>query len=143
MNTGPFSKSKPKLESNINVVPYIDVMLVLLVIFMVTAPLLTTGVEVDLPQASAQALTPEEPPVIINVSAGNVLSYSQGDATTNAANLSELTDALTSMGDTKNMSVLINADGTNAYSDVVALMAALQSSGISKVGFLTEPAESP
>ena len=58
---------KRKLKAEINVVPYIDVMLVLLVIFMVTAPLLTLGVDVDLPQSNAQSVNAKEDPIVVSV----------------------------------------------------------------------------
>ena len=70
-----------RLMSEINVVPYIDVMLVLLVIFMVTAPLLTQGVEVELPQASAEPLPPESlDPVVVSVDADGNLYIDIGEA---------------------------------------------------------------
>ena len=75
----PFARKKKRLDSSINVVPYIDVMLVLLVIFMVTAPLITAGVQVNLPKADAAAITTQSLPLIINLTLDEELTLSAGN----------------------------------------------------------------
>ena len=140
MEQSPFTRIKRPLNSDMNVVPYIDVMLVLLVIFMVTAPMLTTGVEVNLPTAQADSLPIKQSlPIIISLKQNGELYMSHDDAA------DELVDQLTLIEQLKvaqqkdpNLSVLINADKNNPYGNVMILMSALQQSGISQVGLLTE-----
>ena len=129
--------------SDINVVPYIDVMLVLLVIFMVTAPLLYHGIDVDLPETRAEPVEPSDiDTVVVSVDADGGLSISIGlDAPRRidrAALAAEVTDILAA---TPTTPVVVRGDRTVPYGDVVALMAALQDAGVAQVGLLTRPAE--
>ncbi|ELA08420.1 biopolymer transport protein ExbD/TolR [Moraxella macacae 0408225] len=151
MKANPFSRSVKKVNAGMNVVPYIDVMLVLLVIFMVTAPMLTTGVDIDLPKAQTNAIKQGvQMPVIVSLdSKGDVyLSYqdksdepvSQSQLITTLQTLQQLPEYQNAEGST--MQVMINADKSNAYGDVMALMAKLQQAGVVKVGLLTAPPES-
>lgn len=143
INNSPFKRIKKPLNSNMNVVPYIDVMLVLLVIFMVTAPLLTTGVEVNLPDAKAQALTTtQELPVVISLKDDASLYVSQDGEEDKLVSRAELIDILTEIQTNKpSTSVLINADQANLYGQVMVLMSALQQAGITQVGLLTHSLE--
>lgn len=126
--------------SEINVVPYIDVMLVLLVIFMITAPLLTQGVKVDLPQAAADPIARNESePLVVSVDhAGDYyLNYGEDQARpvapeTLAARVSAL------VRHRPGLPVLVRGDRNVAYGDVVALMSLLQRSGVPSVGLVTE-----
>ena len=129
--------------SEINVVPYIDVMLVLLVIFMITAPLLAQGVKVDLPQVASEPLQGRvEEPLIVSVDvAGNAfLNYGEGkDSPIDAETLVNRVNAL--LRRNPGLSVLVKGDKDAAYGDVVRIMALLQSAGTPSVGLITIPPE--
>lgn len=129
-----------------NVVPYIDVMLVLLVIFMVTAPMLTTGVDIDLPKAKTKAIEQgRQMPIIVSLNAKGNLYLSYQDKTDEPMSENQLIKTLTQLQKSPeyqhdgkpNMSVMVNADARNNYGDVMKLMAKLQQAGIQKVGLLT------
>lgn len=149
MKANPYSRSRPqKLNAGMNVVPYIDVMLVLLVIFMVTAPMLTTGVDIDLPKAATKSLQQGiQLPVIVSLKADGQLYLSTQDQSDTPMTQTELIAALNALQaqpdyqlDGKpNVNVMINADQNNQYGDIIKLMANLQQAGIEKVGLLTAP----
>ena len=135
-------KPKRKLMGDINVVPYIDVMLVLLVIFMVTAPLLTQGIDVDLPKAAAQPLadTKNNEPLVLSIDADGRLYLSVGDhedRPITEGRVVELASAVIRRNPAT--PVLVKADQKVAYGAVVNGMVLLQQAGADKVGFLTEP----
>jgi biopolymer transport protein TolR len=125
--------------SDINVVPYIDVMLVLLVIFMVTAPLLQQGVEVDLPQASAAPVdSKEREPLIVGIKADG--SYHLSIEQDREVSLKEmLTMVAAVIRREPQTPVLVKGDRSVAYGRVVEAMAQLQQAGVPKVGLMTEP----
>jgi biopolymer transport protein TolR len=135
-----------KLMADINVVPYIDVMLVLLIIFMVTAPLLTQGIKVDLPKAGAEPL-PEEmlrqhQPLILSVDAKGNLYLNIGEDEESPIDADTVVQRVsTVLRREPNTPVLVKADRSVPYGDVVAGMVLLQQSGAQKVGFITDPAE--
>ncbi len=137
---------KRRLLGEINVVPYIDVMLVLLIIFMITAPLLTQGVEVELPKAAAEPLDPEltrdNEPLILSLDAAGQLYLNVGDDEDHAraaADIKRLAAAvLRRKPDTP---VLVKADKRVAYGRVITAMVLLQQAGAAKIGFLTDPAD--
>ncbi len=150
MKTNPFSRTNTtkKVNASMNVVPYIDVMLVLLVIFMVTAPMLTTGVDIDLPVAKTNTLaTNEQLPIIVSLKADGEIFISYEGNTDVKMNENELIDTLQQLQMTPayqlngepNMNVMINADKNNSYGEIMQLMAKLQQAGIQKVGLLTAP----
>ena len=122
----------------INVVPYIDVMLVLLIIFMVTAPMLSQGVKVDLPKAAAEPLPFDKEPLILSVEADGAMSLNIGDPKAKLApeQVVELASAV--MRREPERPVLVKADRAVAYGRVVEGMALLQQAGAEKVGFATE-----
>ncbi len=124
-----------RLMGEINVVPYIDVMLVLLIIFMITAPLLAEGVKVDLPKAGARPLDPEllkdSKPIVLTIDAGGRLFLNYGD------DQDEPVSAATV--ESRAAAVLVRGDYRVAYGEVVGAMTILQRAGASKVGFVTEP----
>ncbi|HEY2685386.1 MAG TPA: ExbD/TolR family protein [Steroidobacteraceae bacterium] len=133
-----------KLMGEINVVPYIDVMLVLLIIFMITAPLLKEGVKVDLPSAGAKPLDPDflkhHEPLILTIDARGRLymNFGQGqDQPLSEATVSARTTAL--LRRDPQTPVLLRADTTVPYGTLVRGMVLLQKAGASKVGFLTDP----
>ena len=135
---------KRRLMGEINVVPYIDVMLVLLIIFMVTAPLLTQGVKVDLPDAGAEPLDPEmqeSEPLILSVDSSGAFYLNVGDDEEQPREPAQILQLATSVINSKpKVPVLVNADESVAYGRVISGMVLLQQAGARKVGFLTDPA---
>jgi biopolymer transport protein TolR len=125
----------------INVVPYIDVMLVLLIIFMVTAPLLAQGVKVDLPKASAEPLPPEaQEPLVLSIDKQSRLYLNVGGTPTVAISEEVLTARATAaIRRNPDRAVLLKADETIPYGRAVDAMVMLQHAGAKKVGFITEP----
>ena len=134
-----------KLMSDINVVPYIDVMLVLLVVFMITAPMMTQGVKVDLPDANAEPINiKDDEPLIVSVKRDGSYRINVGDRHESAV---ALDDVVSRVGATKRQKpgtmVLVEGDDAVPYGRVVTLMAALQKAGVVDVGLVTEPAAAP
>jgi biopolymer transport protein TolR len=139
--------------SEINVVPYIDVMLVLLIIFMITAPLLSQGVNVDLPKLASEPMTPEpdNPPVVISVDRdGNYYIAFGGetledqDKSVPAQVLVNRVAALLKYAEEQNRPktrVFVKGDKNVPYGHVVNLMSMLQNAGVEGVGLVTEPPE--
>ncbi|EGG92951.1 Tol biopolymer transport system, TolR protein [gamma proteobacterium IMCC1989] len=126
--------------AEINVVPYIDVMLVLLIIFMVTAPLLLQGVQVDLPQANSAPSPNQEEPLVISVDAQNNYYINVGDNDKAIKPLSTITDQVTKVLRVKPQTpVLVWGDTNVPYGTVVELMSRLQNAGAESVGLVTEP----
>jgi len=134
-----------KLMSDMNVVPYIDVMLVLLIIFMVTAPLVTQGVKVDLPQAPSEVVdTSNKEPVMITVDAEGRYYINFGDDPKKPVDLETLLTRVSALAKyTPGIPVLVGGDRNVPYGRVVELMAALSSAGVGGVGLLTESPEKP
>ncbi len=141
----PTPLQKRKLMSEINVVPYIDVMLVLLVIFMVTAPLLTQGIKVELPQAGAEPIpeVPDHLPLIVSVDAQGNLYLNTGDNEDEPKSgkviVAHVGAVLRNRPDTP---ILIKADRMVPYGNVVGAMVLLQQGGAESVGFVTDPLDS-
>lgn len=133
-------RSSKKLVAEINVVPYIDVMLVLLVIFIVTAPLLQQGVAVDLPQASAQTLPPsEKEPIIVSVDKAGYLYLNIADSPQHAIDNEALSlRVMAELQRTPKRKVLVKADNQVNYGKVVTAMALLQKAGAESVGLITQ-----
>ncbi|HZR35769.1 MAG TPA: protein TolR [Nevskia sp.] len=135
-------RKKRRLNAEINVVPYIDVMLVLLVIFMVTAPLLTQGVDVELPQTSSNPLENEDKPVTLSVDASGRYYLDVGgqgaDKPVSEDQLSQLVHAV--MDQKPDRMILVRADSHVSYDKVVKGMALLQGAGAKKIGFVTDAA---
>ncbi len=125
----------------INVVPYIDVMLVLLIIFMVTAPLLTQGVQVDLPKAGAAPLPdPKQEPLIVALDSQGRLFLNLGDHKSAPIDEAALSGRIHSvLGRTPETPVLLKADARIAYGRVMHVMVLLQQAGAVRVGFVTDP----
>ncbi|MEO0575290.1 MAG: protein TolR [Pseudomonadota bacterium] len=140
------SSSKRRLMGDINVVPYIDVMLVLLIIFMVTAPLLTQGIEVSLPQADAAPLdaaaNDDALPIVLSVDKQGALFLNAGD---DKASPVEAADVIERVGIVLSRRpetpVLVKADQAVPYGRVVFAMVLLQKGGAGQVGFITDPLE--
>lgn len=143
MKPNPYRREKKALNAEMNVVPYIDVMLVLLVIFMVTAPMLITGVDVELPKEQTNTMSQSQLPVIVSLTdSGEIfISYesnidlpiSEPELINTLSNL----QAQSSDAGAQPLQVMINADQNNQYGAIMTLMASLQQAGIQKVGLLT------
>jgi biopolymer transport protein TolR len=128
--------------SEINVVPYIDVMLVLLVIFMVTAPLLTQGIEVELPKAGAEPIdsAADKLPLIVSVDKDGNLYLSVGDEEDEPSNAKEIVAKVGAiLRNSPETPMLIKADRAVEYGYVVGAMVLLQQGGAENVGFVTDP----
>jgi biopolymer transport protein TolR len=132
----PYRKRHKKLMSEINVVPYIDVMLVLLVIFMITAPLLSQGVKVDLPRAAAQPVESQDQETLV-VTVDRRGNYFLDDRRISEAELRRKVAAILRLR--PKTPVLIRGDRQANYGEVVKAMTLLQSAGAPSVGLLTEP----
>ena len=134
-------RSRRRLVGEINVVPYIDVMLVLLVIFMITAPLLSQGIEVDLPEADTRPVdTRDHEPVILTVDARGQWFLDAGGDSRQPLPVAEVQRRVAALlRRDRETPVLVRADARVPYGEVVKAMAALQAAGASKLGFLTDP----
>jgi biopolymer transport protein TolR len=124
---------KPKAE--INVTPFVDVMLVLLIVFMITAPLLTVGVPVDLPETEARNLPSGEEPLTITAEGGIFLQETEVE-------LAELAPRLRAIAGTGYESrIFIRADNGAAYGEVARVMANINAAGFTNLGLVTDPIE--
>ena len=144
MNTMGRSKGKRRLMSEINVVPYIDVMLVLLIIFMITAPLLTQGISVDLPNAPASQLDEEllrdNEPLVLSIDREGQYYLNVGDDEDQPiedATVVERASAV--LRQNPQTPVLVQGDETVPYGRVVTGAVLLQQAGAEKIGFQTDP----
>jgi biopolymer transport protein TolR len=135
--------------AEINVTPLVDVMLVLLIVFMVTAPMLQTGVDVDLPQANAQTIPDDSGKLIVTVTKDKRVFVGKSQLVgagglnwTMDSNWPDIEKALTANEKIKmDREVYLHADKNLVYGDVVKLMAALKIAGADKLGMITDPLE--
>jgi biopolymer transport protein TolR len=137
----PSGGAKRKPMAEINVVPYIDVMLVLLIIFMVTAPMLNQGVDVDLPNVDANPVTVEEDEnqLIVSVVASGLYYLERGSDDPKAMALVDIQKYVaTLLKSQPKTDVLVRGDENVPYGIVVALMGSLQTAGAKSVGLITE-----
>lgn len=133
-------RGKRKQVAEINVVPYIDVMLVLLVIFMVTAPMLTQGVDVELPNANATPIESDNSDVLIASVDRDGQYYIDIGGEQAPLGLEELKDRVRKvLAQNPSLPVLVRGDKNVSYGDVVGLMVALQGAGVPNIGLVTEP----
>lgn len=132
---------KRKLMGEINVVPYIDVMLVLLVIFMVTAPLLTQGIEVELPKAAATPIEgADETPLVLSVDAQGNLYLDVGDDEDTPKSGEDIVKRVRAvLNRNPDVPVLVKADRAVEYGYVIGAMVLLQQGGAENIGFVTDP----
>ena len=128
-----FSSNKPMSE--INVTPFVDVMLVLLIIFMITAPLLTTGVSVDLPKTDSQALPGQDEPITITVN--NKGQIFIGENLIDISTLTSKLKAITSINPDNR--IFIRADEKIAYGEIMNVMTTITNAGFKKVALITKP----
>ncbi|TQV86113.1 protein TolR [Exilibacterium tricleocarpae] len=134
-------KTKRKPMAEINVVPYIDVMLVLLVVFMVTAPLLMQGVKVDLPQAPSEPIDgDDEEPLIVSVKTDGSYYINLGKDQKQPKPIAQIKDTVAKvLRQQPRTLVLVWGDREVDYGKVVALMTELQAAGAPSVGLVTDP----
>ena len=126
---------KHKPMADINMTPFIDVMLVLLIIFMVAAPLLTTGVPLDLPQTGAQSLNLEKQPLVVSIKADGKVFLMETEIT-----LEELVPKLQAVSKTgPDERIYLRGDKSIAYGRVAEVMAVLTAAGYRKVALVNEP----
>jgi len=130
--------------AEINVVPYIDVMLVLLVIFMITAPLLTQGVQVELPQADAEPLSAEaDDPVVVSVNAEGDFFIDIGEGKNQPIDANTLVTRIAALLKYKPRTpIMVKGDKRVDYGRVMEAMVLIQAGGAPNVGLITEPSES-
>ena len=134
------SRKRRRPMSEINVVPYIDVMLVLLIVFMVAAPMLMQGVKVELPKAAAEPVgKQDDEPLIVSIKADGSYYLNLGNDQEKSQSLNVVQDKVSKILRRKpETTVLVWGDRAVDYGSVVALMTALQSAGAPSVGLVTE-----
>lgn len=136
-------RHKRKLKAEINVVPYIDVMLVLLIIFMVTAPLMNLGVDIELPESNAKTLNVDSEPVQVSIDAKGNMFLTLGKAEREATDEEKLVrDVSAYVAKNPKVPVLIGGDQSIQYGKVFEVMVLLQQAGVPKVGLMSRPPES-
>lgn len=129
------SYKAPTTLSEINVTPLVDVMLVLLIVFMVSAPLMQQGIQVDLPKATGSALDEQHEPIVLVISKNKSLSINK-----NEIQRTQLATKLQAIYKGKSQKeIFIQADQSVAYGFVAQIMAEVKKAGIAKVGLVTEP----
>lgn len=134
------SSRKRRAMAEINVVPYIDVMLVLLIIFMITAPLIQQGVEIELPTADANPVSPDQQePLVVSVNKTGEYFLNIGDQPTKAIDAQLLVNRVAAVLRLRpDTPVLVRGDRNVDYGRVVGAMVLLQQAGVAKVGLMTE-----
>ncbi|NBB92033.1 MAG: protein TolR [Gammaproteobacteria bacterium] len=139
MSEQPYIRRRRKRMSEINVVPYIDVMLVLLIIFMVTAPLMNLGVEVELPQGSAEPLSDQGDPLMVTVTVEGDLYLDTGDAPelVDAQTLIDTVGAIVARN--PQLQVTVSGDRDVDYQHIYGAMVLLQRAGVASVGLVGDP----
>jgi len=128
---------RKRYVSDINVTPLVDVMLVLLIIFMVTAPMMTQGLNVDLPETTAKSLRQEEKPIVITIDKDGATSINS-ITLVRAAMTEEL---IKQYQINKDQPIFLKADKSVPYGTVVEIMAAIKDVGFDKIGMITKPPE--
>ena len=130
-----FYRSRKEPMSEINVTPFVDVMLVLLIIFMVTAPLLTVGVQVDLPESAADSLPDDQEPLTISINSKGEI-YIQEHQVSYQKMVPKLLAIAKNRTDTR---IYVRGDKTINYGRVLEIMGLLSGSGFTKVALISEP----
>ena len=135
----PGGRVRRKRMSEINVVPYIDVMLVLLVIFMVTTPLLTQGIKVELPQADSQNIDSKgQEPMVVSVDQQGRFYFNIGDKPDQSLDPKKLMVRVKAvLRHRQDSTVYVKGDRNAAYGEVVQVMALLKQSGVEHIGMVT------
>jgi biopolymer transport protein TolR len=130
--------------ADINVVPYIDVMLVLLIIFMVTAPLLNLGVDIELPKSNAKALDQKANPILVSIARDGTLYLTLGKDPREVVDSATLVTKVSAfVRQNPDVAVLVGGDTEAEYGKVYEAMVLLQQAGAPRVGLMSQPAEPP
>ena len=125
------------LVSDINVTPLVDVMLVLLIIFMVTAPMMTQGLEVNLPETTAKSMRQEEQPLVVTIDKDSKITLGKTEVSQGI-----LVQQLNKMDEIKKKEpIYLKADKDVAYGIVVSIMADIKTAGFDKLGMITKPSD--
>lgn len=132
---GRHRPGRPRQMAEINVTPFVDVMLVLLIVFMVAAPLLTVGVAVDLPETSANPIQDQGEPLTVTVALDGTI-YVQ-DTVVDYDNLVPHLEAIATAG--YDQRIFIRGDQNRAYGDVVRVMGRINAAGFRRIGLVTDP----
>lgn len=134
---------KRKLKAEINVVPYIDVMLVLLIIFMVTAPLLNLGVDIELPQSQAKSIQSKEDPVVVSVDrSGRMFLTLQGDHNREVSRAEMVEKVGAFVRNRPDVPVYVAGDANAPYQTVYDVLSMLQTeAGVARAGLMSTPTE--
>ncbi len=131
------SGGRKKLVEDINVTPLVDVMLVLLIIFMITAPMMTQGLNVDLPEVTAKSLRQEDNNIIVTIDKSGAISINKVPQV-RALMVQELKKHYSV---NKDQLIFLNADKNVPYGEVAQVMADIKSAGFDKLGMITKPPE--
>ena len=134
LNQGKSGRKRLRPMSEINVTPFVDVMLVLLIVFMVTAPLLTVGVPVDLPETRASQITDEATPLIISIKSDGEIAL-QNRVIERPLLIPRLEAVASSKPDTR---IFVRGDRAVPYGEVISIMAEVQAAGFSRVALITK-----
>ena len=133
-------RRKHKLKAEINVVPYIDVMLVLLIIFMVTAPLLNLGVDIELPQSKAKSIQNDKEPAVVTVDKDGKLYLTLGQTKREAVEPNVLVAKVSAfVRENPQLPFLVAGDQRADYGRIYQAMVLLQQAGVVKVGLMSQP----
>ncbi|TLY53251.1 MAG: protein TolR [Gammaproteobacteria bacterium] len=136
------ARKKRKLKSEINVVPYIDVMLVLLIIFMITAPLLNLGVDIKLPQSTAKAVQVDKEPIIIGVDKDGKFYLTSGGGQRESIEADALVKKVAAFVKADpQVPVLLGGDQRALYGQVYQILPGLQQAGVTKLLLMSQPAD--
>ncbi len=136
------TRKRRKVIAEINVVPYIDVMLVLLIIFMVTAPLLNLGVDIQLPQSTAKAVQADSQPIVISVDKDGNYYLTLGTAPRESIDAETLVKKVSAfVRQNPKVPVLIGGDTRASYGQVYDILPGLQQAGVTKVGLMSAPVQ--
>ena len=134
---GPGKRHRRAPISQINVTPFVDVMLVLLIVFMVTAPLLTVGVPVDLPQTASSRIVGQDEPLVVSVDETGKLFLQDSEIT-----LEQLVPRLNAITENrKDARIFLRGDRAIAYGQVMSVMGAMNQAGFSRVALITQMPE--
>ena len=136
------TRKRRQLKAEINVVPYIDVMLVLLIIFMVTAPLLHLGVDIQLPQSTAKAVQVDKEPILISIDKDGQFYLTLGNAPRENLDAQALvTKVAAFVRQNPQVPVLLGGDSRASYGQVYDILPGLQQAGVTKVGLMSQPVQ--
>jgi biopolymer transport protein TolR len=135
-----YRRQKRKLKSEINVVPYIDVMLVLLIIFMVTTPMMNLGVDIQLPQTNAKSLQDKKDPIVVSVDEAGQIYLTANGTKREPVSIDDFKTKITAFHDANpELQVLLAGDDRVGYGKVYQILPILQEAGISKIGLMSQP----